>query len=86
MYRSLTNQGANQGAPHGFPVTMRTILNRLGHIVGATKNRAFPKKRAVFPVKRVSGQSRDRTGDTWIFSPLLYQLSYLPERVCILGG
>ena len=24
-----------------------------------------------------SGQSRDRTGDTWIFSPLLYQLSYL---------
>jgi hypothetical protein len=24
------------------------------------------------------GQSRDRTGDTWIFSPLLYQLSYLP--------
>ena len=26
----------------------------------------------------LSGQSRDRTGDTWIFSPLLYQLSYLP--------
>lgn len=25
-----------------------------------------------------NGQSRDRTGDTWIFSPLLYQLSYLP--------
>jgi integrase len=24
-----------------------------------------------------SGQGRDRTGDTWIFSPLLYQLSYL---------
>ena len=24
-----------------------------------------------------SGQSRDRTGDTRIFSPLLYQLSYL---------
>ncbi len=24
-----------------------------------------------------SGQGRDRTGDTRIFSPLLYQLSYL---------
>jgi hypothetical protein len=24
-----------------------------------------------------SGQGRDRTGDTWIFSPVLYQLSYL---------
>src|SRR5690242_16715639 len=28
----------------------------------------------------VNGQSRDRTGDTWIFSPLLYQLSYLPSN------
>ncbi len=27
-----------------------------------------------------SGQGRDRTGDTWIFSPLLYQLSYLTDR------
>ena len=27
--------------------------------------------------KRMSGQGRDRTADTWIFSPLLYQLSYL---------
>ncbi len=29
----------------------------------------------------VSGQGRDRTADTWIFSPLLYQLSYLSSRV-----
>ena len=28
----------------------------------------------------LSGQSRDRTGDTRIFSPVLYQLSYLPLR------
>ena len=27
------------------------------------------------------GQSRDRTGDTRIFSPVLYQLSYLPFLV-----
>lgn len=26
-----------------------------------------------------NGQSRDRTGDTRIFSPVLYQLSYLPK-------
>src|SRR6516162_1745012 len=34
----------------------------------------------------VHGQSRNRTGDTWIFSPLLYQLSYLPGFRRILGG
>ena len=28
-----------------------------------------------------SGQSRDRTGDTRIFSPVLYQLSYLPRSM-----
>lgn len=31
-------------------------------------------------VFRRSGQGRNRTGDTWIFSPLLYQLSYLSGR------
>ena len=34
----------------------------------------------VLPTNRLrilSGQGRDRTGDTWIFSPLLYLLSYL---------
>ena len=30
-------------------------------------------------IKR-NGQGRNRTGDTWIFSPLLYQLSYLSGR------
>ena len=34
------------------------------------------EKSAVFSI----GQGRNRTGDTWIFSPLLYQLSYLPEE------
>lgn len=27
----------------------------------------------------ISGQGRDRTGDTRIFSPVLYQLSYLAK-------
>lgn len=30
-----------------------------------------------------SGQGRGRTGDTGIFSPVLYQLSYLSEAVLI---
>ena len=33
----------------------------------------------VNPCPVTNGQSRDRTGDTRIFSPVLYQLSYLPD-------
>ena len=32
------------------------------------------------PCFKESGQGRDRTADTWIFSPLLYQLSYLTNQ------
>jgi hypothetical protein len=35
-------------------------------------------KMTAIPREFPNGQGRDRTGDTWIFSPLLYQLSYLP--------
>src|SRR5262249_44357103 len=42
-----------------------------GAVAGKTRNPAFLRG---FP----GGQGRDRTADTWIFSPLLYQLSYLP--------
>jgi hypothetical protein len=31
--------------------------------------------------RKENGQGRDRTGDTWIFSPLLYLLSYLTFSV-----
>ena len=41
-------------------------------------NQKRPENRS-FRAVRECGQSRDRTGDTWIFNPLLYQLSYLPE-------
>ena len=34
---------------------------------------------SVLPSRTFGGQGRDRTGDTRIFSPLLYQLSYLAE-------
>jgi hypothetical protein len=33
-----------------------------------------------------NGQSRNRTGDTRIFSPVLYQLSYLPWALYALRG
>ena len=36
----------------------------------------------------IGGQGRDRTGDTRIFSPLLYQLSYLATvlKVAMVGA
>jgi hypothetical protein len=43
------------------------------------------EKTPIFKGFSSHGQSRDRTGDTWIFSPLLYQLSYLPAGESILG-
>ena len=39
--------------------------------------RGFRRRKAGGGEPWRSGQGRDRTGDTWIFSPLLYQLSYL---------
>ena len=35
-----------------------------------------------FPIAFASGATRNRTGDTRIFSPLLYQLSYGTLLVC----
>ena len=36
-------------------------------------------------IKEFGGQGRDRTGDTRIFSPLLYQLSYLATALVMNG-
>ena len=38
---------------------------------------------SVSPSRTFGGQGRDRTGDTRIFSPLLYQLSYLATKASI---
>ncbi len=38
-------------------------------------------KQPIFRLDKIGGQERDRTADTRIFSPLLYQLSYLATRV-----
>jgi len=37
---------------------------------------------SVFPLKTKPGWGRNRTGDTWIFSPLLCQLSYPAFASC----
>ena len=34
-------------------------------------------------VRKVGGEGRNRTADTWIFSPLLYQLSYFTGRLLV---
>jgi hypothetical protein len=39
-----------------------------------SRNKKAPLRGAGLQIERGSG--RDRTADTWIFSPLLYQLSY----------
>lgn len=59
--------------------------NSLG---GGSGLRTHPAARAggwaaVSPFPSTNGQSRTRTGDTQIFSLVLYQLSYLP---CVAGG
>ena len=40
----------------------------------------------VTPCLRSGGQGRNRTTDTRIFSPLLYQLSYLAKQFRYLAG
>src|SRR5437773_744288 len=50
-------------------------------VAGAKSHEQVSIKAVIFGQNRESewnGQGRNRTGDTWIFSPLLYQLSYLP--------
>ena len=39
-----------------------------------------------FYLKNLGGQGRNRTTDTRIFNPLLYQLSYLAKRGRIIAG
>jgi hypothetical protein len=70
--------GAMRISPWGIsPLTptVRASWARIGHSVLVPKNsadRKFAKYREFY-----GGQGRNRTTDTRIFSPLLYQLSYL---------
>ena len=41
---------------------------------------------SVLPSRTFGGQERDRTADTRIFSPLLYQLSYLAAPLVEMVG
>ena len=60
--------------PTAEDLWVKTAINRKqGKTAYKQKNPAFA--RVFFKID--GGQGRDRTGDTRIFSPLLYQLSYL---------
>ena len=50
-----------------------------------TQEGRFGKKQTRFR-GLFGGQGRDRTGDTRIFSPLLYQLSYLATAEILVNG
>ena len=69
--------------PDAITATIRTMSEkqyRLGRRgLKCKKKKTF----SLFDWGRSGGQERDRTADTRIFSPLLYQLSYLAtaERV-----
>ena len=54
--------------------------SRLPHIL-PYGGRAISRALLLEFSSRVSGQGRNRTADTRIFSPLLYQLSYLAQKL-----
>jgi hypothetical protein len=61
------------------------VLLGMRHNVGLNETKTAkqflgPPAGRQMPFPGRSGQGRDRTADTWIFSPLLYQLSYLSKR------
>ena len=71
-----------------FPAkTLCRLKSRDGDTKG-TKSPGIPPQRAFRHTRSIvfGGQGRDRTGDTRIFSPLLYQLSYLATIVQGLNG
>jgi hypothetical protein len=56
----------------------QTVTNTKGPVfLLSWKDRARGTETRELKSRNESGQGRDRTADTWIFSPLLYQLSYL---------
>jgi hypothetical protein len=61
--------GADWGAAPAIELSKRTILDGFGDVVGATKNPRNPAEVRIIRGLLMNGQSRDRTGDTWIFSP-----------------
>ncbi len=63
-----------------FPSTFRlySVSFLLGKHEKSPKQEVSGQRRWIFKMK--SAQSRNRTSDTRIFSPLLYQLSYLGEK------
>ena len=61
---NYTRMRAIDGTRTRDPNLGKVVLHQLSHY-------------RIFNFALCSAQSRNRTSDTWIFSPLLYQLSYL---------
>ena len=80
---------AKKVCPAGVPVLKRKCATRLKR---ARKDELrvslkFESRSESSPISEIEGgQGRDRTGDTRIFSPLLYQLSYLAPCVKMVGA
>ena len=51
---------------------------------GARRIRKRQSRQRLRSARKSGAQSRNRTSDTWIFSPLLYQLSYLGKSLSAL--
>jgi len=56
------------GGSDVVPIAARNEAGKLEHAADDTR---------VTPARRESGEGRNRTGDTTVFSRVLYQLSYL---------
>ena len=62
-------------------------VRRTSALKKMSKRQKTEKKSESSPISEIEGgQGRDRTGDTRIFSPLLYQLSYLAPCVKMVGA
>ncbi len=89
MARQLHNEGygidAIVGALREQGITCSDYLCQklsAANLDRKTKTAAYATIRLTY----IGGQGRDRTGDTRIFSPLLYQLSYLATSVFEMVG
>ncbi len=63
------------------PATARKRMRSVGSGRDGPGQPAGPTRSRIFGCKMENAEGQSRTVDTWIFSPLLYRLSYLGNRV-----
>ena len=72
--------GIEPGTQGQFIGTVSPLLYQLSYVVVYNKKRVTQMSNSFF-----CGATRNRTGDTRIFSPLLYQLSYRGKMATRMG-